>query len=90
MNRYTPAVTRVEEWTREETGVGAAIAAGSQTEKGSWALFEKLLKIKNKHTYPTFSILLNKKKGQREQILNIKHLSPRRFTRMVNLDLYKL
>jgi len=29
----------VEECTRAETGVGAAIAAGSQLEKGSWALF---------------------------------------------------
>ena len=27
-----PAVTSVEEWTRAETGVGAAIAAG----KSSW------------------------------------------------------
>jgi len=27
-------VTRVEEWTREEMGVGAAIASGSQDEKG--------------------------------------------------------
>lgn len=34
-----PAVTRVEEWTRAETGVGAAIAAGSQLIKGNWALF---------------------------------------------------
>jgi hypothetical protein len=31
----TPAVTRVEEWTKAETGVGAAIAAGSQDLKGS-------------------------------------------------------
>ena len=36
---YTPAVTRVEEWTRAETGVGAAIAAGNQAQKGNWALF---------------------------------------------------
>ena len=35
---YTPAVTRVEECTKAETGVGAAIAAGSQAEKGIWAL----------------------------------------------------
>jgi len=27
-------VTKVEEWTREETGVGAAIAAGNQAENG--------------------------------------------------------
>ena len=33
-----PAVTSVEEWTRAETGVGAAIAAGNQAENGIWAL----------------------------------------------------
>lgn len=33
-NRKTPAVTRVEECTRADTGVGAAIAAGSQLENG--------------------------------------------------------
>lgn len=37
-NKYTPAVTSVDECTREETGVGAAIAAGSHAEKGTWAL----------------------------------------------------
>jgi len=36
--RKTPAVTSVEEWTRAETGVGAAMAAGSQLENGIWAL----------------------------------------------------
>jgi hypothetical protein len=36
--RKIPAVTRVEECTRAETGVGAAIAAGSQAENGIWAL----------------------------------------------------
>jgi hypothetical protein len=34
IKRYTPAVTKVEECTNEETGVGAAIAAGSQAENG--------------------------------------------------------
>jgi hypothetical protein len=29
-----PAVTRVEEWTKEDTGVGAAIAAGNHAENG--------------------------------------------------------
>jgi len=33
--RNTPAVTSVEECTREDTGVGAAIAAGNHEEKGS-------------------------------------------------------
>lgn len=32
-------MTRVDECTRALTGVGAAIAAGSQGEKGIWALF---------------------------------------------------
>lgn len=32
--KYTPAVTRVDECTKEDTGVGAAIAAGSQEENG--------------------------------------------------------
>jgi len=44
-------VTKVEEWTKEETGVGAAIAAGNQEENGNWALLvtdPKKIKIKNK------------------------------------------
>ena len=46
IRRYTPAVTRVDEWTRADTGVGAAIAAGSQAEKGIWALFVILVAIR--------------------------------------------
>lgn len=38
INKKTPAVTSVEEWTRADTGVGAAIAAGSHLENGIWAL----------------------------------------------------
>ena len=34
----TPAVTRVDECTRADTGVGAAMAAGSQAVKGNCAL----------------------------------------------------
>ena len=34
INKYTPAVTKVEEWTKAETGVGAAIAAGNHAENG--------------------------------------------------------
>ena len=33
-SKYTPAVTKVEECTRALTGVGAAIAEGSQEENG--------------------------------------------------------
>jgi len=39
MERNTPAVTKVEECTKALTGVGAAIAAGNQALKGTWALF---------------------------------------------------
>jgi hypothetical protein len=35
----TPAVTRVDECTRADTGVGAAIAAGNHLENGICALF---------------------------------------------------
>ena len=34
INKSTPAVTRVEERTKAETGVGAVMAAGNQEEKG--------------------------------------------------------
>lgn len=39
--KNTPAVTNVDECTNAEIGVGAAIAIGSQAEKGNWALFEQ-------------------------------------------------
>ena len=32
--KYTPAVTKVEECTKADTGVGAAIAAGNHALKG--------------------------------------------------------
>ena len=34
-----PAVTKVDEWTKADTGVGAAIAAGNHLINGNWALF---------------------------------------------------
>lgn len=39
MATKTPAVTSVEEWTKADTGVGAAMAAGSHLENGICALF---------------------------------------------------
>lgn len=39
----------MEEWTKEETGVGAAIAAGNQAENGIWALLVIAAIIKNIH-----------------------------------------
>lgn len=40
-NKYTPAVTKVDEWTRAEIGVGAAIAIGNHAENGNCALFDR-------------------------------------------------
>src|SRR5437762_1332538 len=37
--RYTPAVTIVAAWISAETGVGPAIASGSQVYRGIWADF---------------------------------------------------
>jgi len=45
--KKTPAVTKVDEWTKAEIGVGAAIAAGNQAENGNWALLEKAAIIIN-------------------------------------------
>jgi hypothetical protein len=38
-------VTKVEECTKDETGVGADIAAGNQAIKGNWALLVIEMKI---------------------------------------------
>lgn len=40
--KYTPAVTKVDEWTKAEIGVGADIAIGNQAENGNCALFVHL------------------------------------------------
>lgn len=46
INKKIPAVTKVDECTNADTGVGAAIAAGNQMENGIWALFVIII-IKN-------------------------------------------
>lgn len=43
--RNTPAVTKVDEWTKAEIGVGADIAMGSHAENGNCALFVHLVNI---------------------------------------------
>lgn len=40
INMKIPAVTKVDEWTRAEIGVGAAIASVNHAENGIWALLE--------------------------------------------------
>lgn len=44
-SKYKPAVTKVLECTKEDTGVGAAMAAGSQLQKGKIALFVKDIEV---------------------------------------------
>jgi len=62
ITRNTPAVTSVDEWTKEEIGVGAAIAAGSQFLKGNWALLVNLPRIKkNNNTVGIKNIFSMKK-----------------------------
>lgn len=64
INRYTPAVTNVDECTRDETGVGAAIAAGNHDEKGTCALFV---------THPNIKIKLNPRVVENEINSNVVH-----------------
>lgn len=81
-------MTKVEEWTKEDTGVGAAIAAGSQEEKGTWALLvERPKKIKSMATKEE----LDRKKSLKFQPppkknikLKIKKQSPIRFIKTVS------
>lgn len=58
INSQTPAVTRVDLCTKALTGVGAAIAAGSQLIKGHWALLvrAKILKVRAKIPLPILLI----------------------------------
>lgn len=84
-----PAVTRVDECTNAETGVGAAIAAGSHAEKGIWALFVKaviIIKMTNRKleyiwVFMKFQWLLLKASA----IARISKASPIRLVRAVSI-----
>jgi hypothetical protein len=86
----------VEEWTRAETGVGAAIAAGSQAEKGTWALFVILAaKIPRSKTllrlYPLSLNLLNSAPNLPHAALTLssKKMSPKRLERRVRRPAFR-
>jgi len=85
--KYTPAVTSVEECTKAETGVGAAIAAGSQAQNGIWALFVILVSISsninNLNLGVLFIILFQLPVIVSNDILIIIKLSPTRLERTV-------
>ena len=87
--RYKPAVTRVEEWTNAEIGVGAAIARGSHGENGKMALLVIKVKVKKRviREGTTKGVNQDPREGE-ENIINgivIKNKqSPIRFIRTVN------
>lgn len=76
-------MTRVDEWTNAETGVGAAIAAGSHLIKGNCALLvkhpinNKILKGKRNEEKTT-------PKEKNRAIARSKHKSPIRLDKRVN------
>lgn len=77
----TPAVTRVDEWTNAEIGVGAAIAAGNQADKGNCALFEIAATINRKIINIGWNCDLNDQFMEKNKIaIEIKiAISPNRF-----------
>jgi hypothetical protein len=92
-NKKIPAVTKVDECTREETGVGAAIAAGSHDEKGTCALLViKVITITvDNNTVYSFR---EKKSQDRLQVKRLmdskKKTSPTRLTKKVIIPAVEL
>lgn len=79
----------MEEWTRAEIGVGAAMAIGSQEEKGYSALLVIKVRVRKTETIEEEEIkpLIEKKSGSISVIsarLTRKKPSPIRFIRRVN------
>lgn len=83
----TPAVTSVDEWTREDTGVGAAMAAGNQAMKGNWALLV-ILNNTIKNPAEIIKLILNLKIINDKIIKKIE--SPTRLLMKVNILLFKV
>jgi len=83
----TPAVTSVDECTREEMGVGAAIAAGNHDENGNCALFVMAPNLINNMGTKNWFIILNSIDAHDEYIrkinLIINRQSPTRFVKIV-------
>jgi hypothetical protein len=81
-------VTKVEEWTRAETGVGAAIALGNQVEKGICALLVKVV-VNNINIIVEvnhfLSITFHLIKKKLILILHKNSISPKRFIKKVKV-----
>jgi hypothetical protein len=88
-------VTKVEEWTNAETGVGAAMAAGNHAENGTWALLVIAPIIINKISVLNI-FLFSKKDTQNSHewssliitIDKIKNTSPTRLVITVNIPAF--
>lgn len=88
--RKRPAVTNVEEWTKEEIGVGAAIAAGSQGENGKSAdLVDRAIKssraIKVSEILDSIIKWVFTLEDHQKMIKITKKQSPRRFIKIVKV-----
>ena len=82
----TPATTKVEEWTKEEIGVGALIAANNQELNGNCALFTLApnnKKNKDQLIVKLFQTLRSTKPIKKRT----KNKSPMRFWKIVNRPL---
>lgn len=81
-------MTNVDEWTNDDTGVGAAIAAGSHAEKGIWALLViAASRTQTEIIYFAFlsSVKLNELFAAVKAIAIIRATSPTRLLRTVNI-----
>lgn len=94
LNRYrinTPAVTRVDECTSADTGVGAAMAAGSQLEYGTWALFVIAASMIPSHLYVTILSFIRWSVGSQSPLFMVitidmrRNMSPNRLVIIVNI-----
>lgn len=88
--RAIPAATSVEEWTKAEIGVGAAIAAGSQEENGNCALFVSAVinkSIVGTNTRTLIEVGVIKRKKQNKIIISP---SPNRLLKIVIILLFNL
>ena len=86
-----PAVTNVDECTSADTGVGAAIAAGSQLEYGNWALLVVAAIIIPRHIMDVNKSDLALFIGVKFILFSLitiaisKKVSPRRFVIIINM-----
>lgn len=85
-----PAVTRVEECTMAEIGVGADMAAGSQADRGNWALLAMTHTISKEQEKKFQSIIKEKFKFKvKKDTMNKKQTSPKRLKNIVKRPLKK-